>query len=56
MAGGPIKHLPRTNKSLIMFFKLKKLKNYMRYHVGFLLPYKLQKISCYFGLNDAKYS
>ena len=30
-------------------FKLKKLKNYMRYQVDVLLPLKLQKI-CYFGL------
>ena len=29
--------------------KLKKLKNYMRYQVDFLLPLKLQKVSCYFG-------
>ena len=31
-------------------FKLKKLKNYMRYQVDFFLPLKLQKISYYFGL------
>ena len=35
---------------IIRCFKLKKLKNYMRYQVDFLLPLKLQKISYYFGL------
>ena len=31
-------------------FKFKKLKNYIRYQVDFLLPMKLQKLSYYFGL------
>ena len=31
-------------------FKRKKLENYLRYHIEFLLPLKLQKISRYFGL------
>ena len=35
---------------IVRCFKLKKLKNYMRYQVDFLLPLKLQKISYYFGL------
>ena len=34
---------------IVRCFKLKKLKNYMRYQVEFLLPLKLQKIY-YFGL------
>ena len=32
---------------VVRYFKLKKLKNYMRYQVDFLLSLKLQKI-CYF--------
>ena len=35
---------------IVRCFKLKKLENYMRYQVDFLLPLKLQKISYYFGL------
>ena len=34
---------------IVRCFKLRKLENYMRYQVDFLLPLKLQKI-CYFGL------
>ena len=34
---------------IVRYFKLKNLKNYMRYQVDFLLPLKLQKL-CYFGL------
>ena len=34
---------------IVRCFKLKKLENYLRYQVDFLLPLKLQKI-CYFGL------
>ena len=34
---------------IVRYFKLKKLKSYMKYQVDFLLPLKLQKI-CYFGL------
>ena len=34
---------------IVRYFKLKKLKNYVRYQVDFLLPLKLQKM-CYFGL------
>ena len=34
---------------IVRYFKLKKLKNYIRYQADFLLPLKLQKI-CYFGL------
>ena len=36
-------------RQIVRYFKLKKLKNYMKYQVDFLLPLKLQKI-CYFGL------
>ena len=35
---------------IVRCFKLKKLKNYVRCQVDFLLPLKLQKISYYFGL------
>ena len=35
---------------IVRCFKLKKLKNYMRYQVDFLLSLKLQKISYYLGL------
>ena len=35
---------------IVRCFKIKKLKNYMRYQVDFLLSLKLQKISYYFGL------
>ena len=38
-----------TNQ-IVRCFKLKKLENYMRYQVDFLLPLKLKKISYYFGL------
>ena len=34
---------------IVRYFKLKKIKNYMRCQVDFLLPLKLQNI-CYFGL------
>ena len=42
-------HRLSTNQ-IVRCFKLKKLENCMRYQVDFLLPLKLQKISCYFGL------
>ena len=42
-------HRLSTNQ-IVRCFKLKKFKSYMRYHVDSLLPLKLQKISCYFGL------
>ena len=35
---------------IVRFLKLNNLENYMNYQVDFLLPLKLQKISCYFGL------
>ena len=35
---------------IVRCFKLKKLKNYMRYQVDFLLPLKLEKLSEYFSL------
>ena len=35
---------------IVRCFKLRKLENYMRYQVEFLLLLKLQKILCYFGL------
>ena len=35
---------------IVRCFKLKKLQNDMRYQVEFLLPLKLEKVSCYFGL------
>ena len=34
---------------IVRYVRLKKLENYMRYQVNFLLPLKLRKISCYFG-------
>ena len=42
-------HRLSTNQ-IVRCFKLKNLKSYLRCHVDFLLPLKLQKISCYFGL------
>ena len=42
-------HRLSTNQ-IARCFKLEKFKSYMRYQVDFLLPLKLQKISCYFGL------
>ena len=42
-------HRLSTNQ-IVRCFKLKKLQSYMRYQIDFLLPLKLQKISCYFGL------
>ena len=38
-----------SDNQIVRYFQLKKLKNYMRHQVAFLLPLKLQKI-CYFGL------
>ena len=35
---------------IVRYFKLKKLGNYVSYQVDFLLPLKLQKTLCYFGL------
>ena len=46
---GIIRHSPSGNQ-IVRCFKLKKLENYARNQVDFLLPFKLQKISCYFGL------
>ena len=46
---GNVRHRLSANQ-IVRCFKLKKLKNYMRYQVDFLLPLKLQKVSCYFGL------
>ena len=37
-------------KHIVRCFKLKKLKKNMRYQVDFLLPLKLEEISCYFEL------
>ena len=42
-------HRLSTNQ-IVRCFKSKKLKSYMRYQVDFLLPWKLRKISYYFGL------
>ena len=39
-----------SGDQIVRCFKLKKLENYKRYEDDFLLPLKLQKISCYFGL------
>ena len=46
---GIVRHRVSANQ-IVRCFKLKKLENYMRYQVDFLLPLKLQKVSCYFGL------
>ena len=46
---GIVRHRLSANQ-IVRCFKLRKLKNYMRYQVDFLLPLKLQKISYYFGL------
>ena len=40
-----------STSQTVRCFKLKKLKRYMSYQVDFLLPLKLQKLSCYFGLS-----
>ena len=45
-----IVRLKLSANQTVRFSKLKKLENYMRYQVDFLLPLKLQKISCYFVL------
>ena len=37
-------------RQIVRSFKLKKLENYMRYQIEFLLPLKLQNISYYFRL------
>ena len=39
-----------SGNQIVRCFKLKNLKNYMSNHVDVLLPLKLQKRSCYFGL------
>ena len=39
-----------STNQIVKCFKVKKLNSYMRYQVDFLLPLKLQKIPCYFGL------
>ena len=44
-----IVRLRLSANQIVRCFKLKKLENYMRYQVGFLLPLKFQKI-CSFGL------
>ena len=46
---GIVRHRISTNQ-IVTCCKLKKLENYMRYQVDFLLPLKLQKISCYFWI------
>ena len=46
---GIVWHILSANQ-IVRCFKLKKLKNYMRYQVEFLLSLKLQKISYYLGL------
>ena len=46
---GIVRHSLSANQT-VRCFKLKKLKNDMRYQVDFLLPLKLQEISCYFRL------
>ena len=46
---GIVWHMLSVNQ-IVRYFKLKKLKSYMRYQVDFLFPLKLQKISYYFGL------
>ena len=51
---GTLRHRLST-KQIVSCFKLKKLENYMRYQVNFLLPLKLRRI-CYFGLWPQKNS
>ena len=46
---GIFRHMISANQ-IGRCFKLKRLENYMRYQVNFLLPLKLQKIPCCFGL------
>ena len=50
---GIVRHRLSANQ-IASCFKFRKLKNYMKYHVDFLLPLKLRKISCYFGLYPQK--
>ena len=46
---GIVRHGLSANQ-IVKCFKLKKLKNDMRYQVDFLLQLKLEEILCYFGL------
>ena len=46
---GIVRHRFSVNQ-VVRCRKLKKLSNYMKYQVDFLLPLKLQKLSFYFGL------
>ena len=46
---GIVRHRLSANQK-VRFCKLKKLENYVRCQFDFLLPEKLQKIQCYFGL------
>ena len=46
---GIVWHMLSANQ-IVRCFKLKKLKNYLRYQVDFLFPLKLLKISYYIGL------
>ena len=46
---GIVRHSLSANQ-IVRCFKLKNLKNNLRYQVDFLLPLKLEKILCYFGL------
>ena len=46
---GIFRHSLSANQ-IVRCFKLKNLKNNLRYQVDFLLPLKLEKILCYFGL------
>ena len=46
---GIIRHSLSANQ-IVRCFKLKKLESNRRYQVDFLLPLKLEELSCYFGL------
>ena len=46
---GIVRHSLSANH-IVRWFKIKKLRNYMRYQVNLLLLLKLQKMSCCFGL------
>ena len=46
---GIVRHSLSANH-IVRWFKIKKLRNYMRYQVNLLLPLKLQKMLCCFGL------
>ena len=46
---GIVRHSLSANQ-IVRCFKLKKLENDLKYQVDFLLPLKLEEISCCFGL------